>query len=107
MVNMPISSNKSICSTWNTVDRAPQPFAFSSRRVAPIPGYFQTTNEGAPGPSHSGTGDATDFNPESVCDAAGQSPYVAQCSQIGWVPHPRCVLVFAARVGYPESARHP
>jgi hypothetical protein len=65
-------------------------------RVAPIPGYFQTTNEGAPGPSHSGTGDATDFNPESVRDAAGQSPYVAQCSQIGWVPHPLRVFVFAA-----------
>jgi hypothetical protein len=45
--------------------------------VAPIPGYFQTTNEGAPGPSHSGTGDATDLNPESVRDAPGQSPEVA------------------------------
>jgi hypothetical protein len=47
------------------------------RRVAPIPGYFQTTNEGATGPSHSGTGDATDLNPESVRDAPSQSPEVA------------------------------
>jgi hypothetical protein len=29
------------------------------RRVAPIPGYFQTTNEGAPGPSLLGTGDGS------------------------------------------------
>ena len=29
---------------------------------------------GAPGPSHSGTGDATDLNLESVRDAPGQSP---------------------------------
>jgi hypothetical protein len=42
-------------------------------RVAPIPGYSQTTNEGAPGPSHSGTGDATYLNPESVRDASVQS----------------------------------
>jgi hypothetical protein len=46
----------------------------SGRRVAPIPGYFQTANEGAPGPSLSGTGDATDLNPESVRDTPGQSP---------------------------------
>ena len=37
--------------------------------MAPIPGYFQTTNEGAPGPLLSGTGDATDLNPESARDA--------------------------------------
>jgi hypothetical protein len=43
-------------------------------RVAPIPVYFQTTNEGAPGPSRSGTGDTTDFNPESVRNIPGQSP---------------------------------
>ena len=30
--------------------------ALANRRVAPIPGYFQTTNEGAPGPSHSRPG---------------------------------------------------
>ena len=35
----------------------------SQGRVAPIPGYFQTTNEGAPGPSLSGTGGATVLNP--------------------------------------------
>ena len=46
----------------------------SGRRVAPIPGYFQATDEGARGPSHSGTGDATELNPEPVRVAPGQSP---------------------------------
>ena len=46
----------------------------SNLGVALIPGYSQKTNEGAPGPSHLGTGDATDLNPESVRDAPGQTP---------------------------------
>jgi hypothetical protein len=48
--------------------------SFANWRVDLISGYFQTSNVGAPGPSHSGTGDATDLNPESVRDALGQSP---------------------------------
>lgn len=40
-------------------------------RVAPIPGHLQTTNEGALGPSYSGTGEATGLNPESDRDAPG------------------------------------
>jgi len=46
----------------------PQSNSANTWRVASIPGYFQTTNEGAPGPSHSGTWDATDLNPEPVRD---------------------------------------
>ena len=78
----------------------------------PDPGYFQTTNEGAPGPSNSGTGDALDLNSESVRDAPGQSREVAQGSAIrmgmslGWREQPMALTEIARpgpRSGVPNE----